>query len=256
MSSRARKRKRENDEEVPGKRRRVAEKVVLRKRTREQTAKEERSAKRARTVSESATPDGCFDQLLETDGGDVLGIEEFEKLATQMGVDSTDLVLMAFAWRCRPAGKFCRLSRAEFVRGMSDLGCKTFDDLRSKLSVLREFLANDDMFKEFYEFMFDWAKENQKLLGKDMARGMWPLLLGRISKFVSPWERFVEAQSPRGITKDCWMQTLEFMKIMHDDEDIANYDFSAFWPSMIDEFVLGYQKEHNIESNQEQVMTL
>lgn len=56
------------------------------------------------------------------------------------------------------------------------------------------------------------------------------------------WKRFLtEASNLRIITKDTWMQFLDFTNEI--DADFATHDFDAAWPSVIDDFVEWARKQ-------------
>ncbi|WFD30400.1 Scaffold-type E3 ligase [Malassezia sp. CBS 17886] len=101
-----------------------------------------------------------------------------------------------------------------------------------------------------YDYAFSFAcPEGQKNLPLEVALTFWDLLLpsaptfdadGASGKFSARqyelWKRFlVEASNLRVVSRDTWIQFLEFMREI--DPAFANHDFDAAWPSVIDEFV-------------------
>ena len=60
---------------------------------------------------------------------------------------------------------------------------------------MRAMLQSDSSFRQFYEFMFEWAKgRDRKILDKKMAISMFPLLLGDKTIYMAEWTGFLEVR--------------------------------------------------------------
>ena len=61
---------------------------------------------------------------------------------------------------------------------MSELGCDAIDKLKQKLSSLEKEIMDQNKFKEFYQFTFNYAKNpGQKGLDLEMALAYWNIVM-------------------------------------------------------------------------------
>lgn len=74
----------------------------------------------------------------------------------------------------------------------------------------------------------------------DTALGLWELLLPQYFPLLHHWLRFVKSNCRNSISKDLWMQILEFGLTV--TTDLSNFDENSAWPVLIDDFVT-YMKE-------------
>lgn len=103
---------------------------------------------------------------------------------------SAQLVLI-IAWKFR-AETQCEFSKDEFVNGFSELGVDSLDKLNGKLQILENELNDPLKFKDFYQFTFNYAKEQQqKGLDLDMAIAYWNIVMQGRFKFLDLWCRFL-----------------------------------------------------------------
>ncbi|KAJ9477499.1 Defective in cullin neddylation protein 1 [Pseudozyma hubeiensis] len=111
--------------------------------------------------------------------------------------------------------------------------------------------ANKGLYEKVYEYTYGFARrEGQKSLALENALAFWDLVLpasptfqrdGSAGNFTQAqlelWKRFLSEQTGgRAVSKDTWIQFLDFTKEI--DGDFSNHDFDAAWPSVIDDFVL------------------
>jgi DCN1-like protein 1/2 len=89
--------------------------------------------------------------------------------------------------------------------------------------------------------VFAYAKDKtQKSLSLDIALGLWELLLPPHFPLLPHWLRFVKTHSRNSVSKDLWMQVLEFgSQVQH---DLSNFDENGAWPVLIDDFVTHLQE--------------
>lgn len=92
-------------------------------------------------------------------------------------LDPTSKQVLIIAWKFR-AETQCEFTRNEFVNGFVDLGVDSIDSLRSKLPTMEIELRDANKFKDFYQFTFNYAKEDtQKGIDLDMAIAYWNIVL-------------------------------------------------------------------------------
>lgn len=103
---------------------------------------------------------------------------------------ATKLVLI-IAWKFR-AETQCEFSKDEFCNGFSELGVDSLDKLNGKLPILENELNDPIKFKDFYQFTFNYAKEQQqKGLDLDMAIAYWNIVMQGRFKFLDLWCKFL-----------------------------------------------------------------
>jgi len=162
------------------------------------------------------------------------------QLTKDIGVDSEDIVMMIIArhFKAKTPGEF---THTEFVEGLISLRCDTTEKLRDKLPSLRAELNEEDSFKDFYMFMYDYGRPpQQKSLSLDVAIELWQLVLTSRFRFINHWVEYLKANYKLAISRDTWALLLEFSRTINDG--MNNYDSEGAWPVLIDEFVAYYQE--------------
>jgi DCN1-like protein 1/2 len=163
-------------------------------------------------------------------------------LCDDIGVDPQDVVMLVICWHMQAVtmGEF---SREEFEEGMQEIGVDSPDALKATLPFLRSELNDKLKFREIYEYSFLFSRENgQKCVQLDVALSIWPLLITTEKwKHIESWCDFLRIHHKRAVSKDTWMQLLDFINIV--DEEFTEFDPNGAWPYLIDEFVAFKQKE-------------
>ncbi|KAF9518221.1 hypothetical protein BS47DRAFT_328311 [Hydnum rufescens UP504] len=108
---------------------------------------------------------------------------------------------------------------------------------------LREIKANrDDSLKDLYLFAFELAKlGTARNIDIDTAVAFWGVILKprypQITDFIAYIEEMNADENARmykGVTKDLWNMTLQFLKTVK--ADLSDYDPEAEWPTTLDAY--------------------
>ena len=172
---------------------------------------------------------------------DIIDASGIEKLCADIGIDPVDPVILVVSMKmnAKAMGVF---TKAEFFAGMKRMECDTIPQLKLKLPFLRKDLANPEVFKQVFEYSFDFAKdETHKSLPLETACGMFHVLLADRWPLCADWLEFLQKEHNKPVTRDTWTQTLEFSKQIKSG-DMKGYDPAGAWPYLLDEFV-----EHVLE---------
>jgi len=163
------------------------------------------------------------------------GLLEFQKdLAI---VEDDDPTMMIIAWKLKTETLW-EISRDEFMNGYTVYGCATIDKMKAKA---REWLDDtrkkEQEFKHFYNFVFDYLKEDKKILLLDEALAAWGIVFKERSKWPMwpDFEQFLKDEDKKSISRDAWQQLYHFKKAY--PKDLSEYDPMSSWPIIFDEFV-------------------
>ena len=86
-----------------------------------------------------------------------IGMEGVVKFLEDLQLDPTSRTVLIIAWKFK-AQQQCEFSKEEFLGGMIELGCDSVDKLKAKLPNLEKEILDQNKFKEFYQFTFNYAK--------------------------------------------------------------------------------------------------
>nr|ADD24554.1 DCN1-like protein 1 [Lepeophtheirus salmonis] len=164
-----------------------------------------------------------------------IGMDGVVRLLEDLQLDPGSRLVLLLAWKFKAAQQ-CEFSKEEFTNGMQNLGCDSIDKLKFKLPSLEKEIVDPHIFKDFYQFTFNYAKNSrQKGLDLDLALAYWNIVLEGRFKFLDIWSKFLKENHKRSIPKDTWNLLLDFATTVN--EDLTNYDEEGAWPVLIDDFV-------------------
>lgn len=155
---------------------------------------------------------------------DSIQIAGIEQICADLQVEPTDPVMLLIAWRMR-AGTMCVFTREEWTRGLVEMGCDSMEGLKASFDEQWEELQDKDLFRDYYSFCFNFAKEpgyGVRTLPIEVALQMWQLTLHKRLAHFKEWTEFLELKQVKAITKDVWDMLLTFANDV--DVDMSNYD--------------------------------
>ncbi|CAD7698470.1 unnamed protein product [Ostreobium quekettii] len=169
--------------------------------------------------------------------GDTMLAEGISLFCEDLQVDPTDVALLVLSWHMN-AEVMSEFKKEEFVDGLMQLGCDSIEKLRKRLPDLRAELNDAETFPKIYDYAYMFAREKgQKCVHQPMAIAMWQLLFinSQHWELLDKWIEFLQTHHNRAISKDTWVQLLDFKRTVA--PDFSNFDPSGAWPYLIDEFV-------------------
>ncbi|CAB0032398.1 unnamed protein product [Trichogramma brassicae] len=179
--------------------------------------------------------DQLFNRYQDPHEPNKITVDGIMKFLDDLKLAPDSKLVLIIAWKFR-ADTQCEFTKEEFVTGMTILGCDTIDKLKAKLPSLEDELREAYVFKQFYNFTFNYAKNpGQKSLDLEMAIAYWNIVLKDKFIFLDLWCKFLQEHHKRSISKDTWSLLLDFSLMIN--STMSNYDEEGAWPVLIDDFV-------------------
>lgn len=167
-----------------------------------------------------------------------IGVDGLVSFCEDLGVDPSDIAMLCISHHMN-AATMLEYSKEEWTNGMIKMAVDSIDKLKRKLPELRGEVHSDEKFQDLYLYTFGFlCEKGKKCVELETAQGMWRLLFSgpRRWALVEDWCEFLGKQyKDRAISKDTWNQLYDFTK--QTKPDLSNFDETAAWPVMIDEFV-------------------
>ena len=178
----------------------------------------------------------------------------YEKMGKTLGIDIyTDIFMTYFVFKCGS----CNLefiTEDQYMQGMKALKCNTLNEVKDKITRIREklLIIDEQDFRDFYNFLFNLnvpgteKDRKAKSISYDVVEVYFKGLFCNQFKFMNEFLTFLKGKNV-GLKWDEWVTFLDFLK----DKGTTfpkDYDYgSDYYPSIIDEFYVWYCKKHNIK---------
>jgi len=143
--------------------------------------------------------------------------------------------LLLIAWKLQ-LQTLWSFSKDEWLNGWGNHGCTNLSEMKAKVEQWKkEIKSNNTEFQKFYKFVFDYLKEDKRILPIEEAVLVWDMVLkDRKWGLYDVWIKFLKRKG-KYISGDVWNVLLDF--IAEYPKNLDNYDLSGSWPTTIDEFV-------------------
>jgi len=107
--------------------------------------------------------------------------------------DGTAPLVIAWKLNASTPGEF---NRHEFLKGWSEMGIDTIAAMKTKVTELVKTLSDRSTFKEFYRWLFNFAKENpeMKTIDAEAAIDMWTTVLKDQWPLTDKWCKFIQGE--------------------------------------------------------------
>lgn len=166
-----------------------------------------------------------------------------EQLTGKMDEEDPVMFLVAFHLKCE---HLFEISKEEWMNGWSLNGCHTPADMQRRVRRWRQALTDDTEFRPFYNFVFDYLKEDpaKKILDIDTVTLAWNSVLngtGRSWPLLDQFIQFLNEEDKKAVGRDAWLQLFHLMRDHKDTMD--GYDDAGSWPTLYDEFAEWFQAQ-------------
>eukprot|EP01091_Cochliopodium_minus_P001339 TRINITY_DN111_c0_g2_i1.p1 TRINITY_DN111_c0_g2~~TRINITY_DN111_c0_g2_i1.p1 ORF type:complete len:404 (-),score=118.35 TRINITY_DN111_c0_g2_i1:89-1300(-) len=171
------------------------------------------------------------------DYGDFIKPEGVFELAKDIGaVGSYDPVMLVVSWKIGCARAW-EIDRKEWMT-LSLYGiCETNKLTSEAAKWKKEVFSDNNKFKPFYRFIFDYLSEKKNTLPIEMCREVWKMISYDNKKWIL-WDKFntyLDQTKKKLLTKDDWAQLQNFM--IKYPIDLDKFDENDPWPVLFEEFV-------------------
>lgn len=162
------------------------------------------------------------------------GLEQFQNDLRIIDEEDPSMFITFWKLNCKIVWQ---ISRSDFMNGWTVHGCFTIDQMMQKIKEWKEELrTNDIQFKKFYNFSFDYLKEEKTSLSIEEAIVLWNIILKEKKwRMYQDWLDFLKVEKKKAISRDAWQQLWHFVQAF--PNTIKEYDSSSSWPIIFDDFV-------------------
>ncbi|KAG2175777.1 hypothetical protein INT44_000255 [Umbelopsis vinacea] len=167
---------------------------------------------------------------------DVISPEGANRFFDDLNVSLEGIQPIVISWKLN-ATSMGYFTKDEWMDGMRNLNVTNNEELKAKIFDMEESLQDERQFKDFYVFVFPFAKtKTQKSMDVEMALALWEIVLKDRYAHVPLFIDFIRKQEPiKVVNKDQWTSFLDFCKVI--SVDLSNFDPLSSWPVLFDEYV-------------------
>ncbi|KAH3687297.1 hypothetical protein WICPIJ_001720 [Wickerhamomyces pijperi] len=175
-----------------------------------------------------------FNQYKDSTNPEIIGIDGTIKYIEDLGYQPEDKVVLALAefLESPSVGVF---ERKKFILKWESAKVENIKTMKSYMKYLDVRLKTDQEYlKTVYQFTYAFVLDE----GKKLLLDYWRLLLSeQYGDKLELWVAFLEKEGKKSVSKDVWNMFYLFLQDFVKDPQLENYDETAAWPSLIDEFV-------------------
>ncbi|OLY78629.1 DCN1-like protein 5 [Smittium mucronatum] len=173
-------------------------------------------------------------------GQDYIGPEGFEELVQDLGysMDGIEPIILSWLFGCTKMG-FVSLS--EWDKAFKSLKSSSKKSITSAVDAAKNSLKDPAVFKEFYQWVFSFAKEpNSKSVPSDISSSLYSVIFPTYTHIPQFIDYLNQNDTVKALNRDQWNSLLDFSLTVA--PDFSNYDFEGSWPIVFDDFV-AYSKK-------------
>jgi len=161
----------------------------------------------------------------------------FLKYADDLGVKNfeEDSLLLLICWKLQVNQQHVwEISKEEFLN-WNNFKCLSLDDMkRAGLEWKNEIKKDQNKFRNFYFFVFDYLRGDKKVLAIEEVVAAWEMLgMKERWPLFGDWVQFLKGK--QAVSRDEWRQLYTFVQKCN--KDFSSYSAEDVWPSKFDEFV-------------------
>eukprot|EP00457_Paulinella_chromatophora_P013938 gb/GEZN01014302.1/.p1 GENE.gb/GEZN01014302.1/~~gb/GEZN01014302.1/.p1 ORF type:complete len:244 (+),score=46.20 gb/GEZN01014302.1/:2-733(+) len=167
---------------------------------------------------------------------DIIAEENLNQFCEDMGADP-DLAPLVLAWKLSSKA-FGELRRADFLNFFRLAHIRSEDELKSLILIHVLSIEDEHEFLNFYRWLFKYCAGDDKTVETEFALEVWGVVLKERFKLLPQWLAWAKkSKAIKVCTKDVWEQLLPFGVEISSQTDLSQYDSTAAWPSLFDDFV-------------------
>ena len=185
--------------------------------------------------------------------GNKISVDGYEKMGKTLGIDIyTDIFMTYFVYKCG-SNRLEYITEDEYVNGLKAFNCNSLNEVRSKITNVREELLviTTENFRKFYNFLFDLnvqgteTEKKKKRISFDAIEIYFNSLFTNQFPIVGEFLIYLKEKKV-GLIWDEWRTFLDFVQ----NEGIKfpeGYSVASYYPVIVDEFYYWYCKKHGIK---------
>ncbi|TIB61138.1 hypothetical protein E3P78_02865 [Wallemia ichthyophaga] len=204
-----------------------------------------------------------WNKYKDSDDENVMSVPDgLIEYGADLDVDLTSMSALALAQLCGATLQAEHWPKQSWISGWSGVGGDTLDKQKDYVHSAPTKLSQDrQFFNKVYAHTFEMGKgQGARILSLEDAKAYWSILLAPhlpdeqatcqdthaslnkdsgegcqfTKQMLDGWIEYLEQENV-AVTKDTWLEFLNFVRSIN--ADFSNFDDTAAWPSLIDDFV-------------------